>query len=83
MKPPEVPTKGPKAFRKLAKDVIEYMVATKPIAGSNVNISELPSGTQIYAQAGSGGFPVKTFFIRNGVLVTYNLTAQSGPTTVQ
>lgn len=59
------------------------MVATKPVAGAGVSVSELPGGSQINGRGGdAGGRSVTTYFIRNGVLVTYDLRASSGPTTV-
>lgn len=82
-KPPSIPTKGPKAFRKLAKEAIDYMVATAPVAGAGVSVSELPGGSQLNAQGGGAhGRGVTTYFIRNGVLVTYKVLVSAGPTTV-
>lgn len=83
-RPIDIPTKGPKAWRRVAKQVADRLEADKPVAGNNTSVRELPGGRQITAQpGGASGSAVLTYFIRNGVLVSYQLLARSGPTIVQ
>lgn len=83
MKSIDIPTKGPKAWRRVAKQVIDRLEADKPVAGNNISVRETPMGRQITGTPGGvDGRGVTTYFLRNGVIVSYDLLAGSGPTTV-
>lgn len=53
-RPIDIPKKGPKAWRRVAKQVSDRLEADKPVAGDNISIRELPSGRQINGKAGGG-----------------------------
>lgn len=83
-KPIDIPTKGPKRFRAFAKQVSDRLEADKPVAGMNISVRETPSGRQITGTpGGADGRSLTTYFIRNGVLVSYDILISSGPVTIE
>lgn len=82
--PIHIPKKGPKAWRRVAKEVSDRLEADKPVAGLNISIRETPSGRQITGTpGGADGRRLTTYFIRNGALVSYDILVASGPVTIE
>lgn len=75
---PELPDKGlTHRGRMLLEEFIDYLKATKPVAGIGISLREVPNGTQISSHAdattSTAGDVIVTRMIVGGVATDVNL----------
>ena len=80
MKTPEVPRHGPRRWLRFAREAMDYIKSTRPVAGAGISTREIKgAGTQISTFAasvgggGGGGGPLIVILCQNRQLRRFSM----------